>query len=163
MAGEPEVLAHWHLLLDDFATSSKDFYSSVGQSLASRQLPAAKTKRVDWSEGGLFSAKREYLRVTRDDLTFDICAAPYGNGFFFSSWLVTKQGFFARLATLPMVGPFVRWAFKRITYFAVDTRLMFQESVHRAVTDTIDGIRVAKGLRALSPDELRPVTNNLLA
>jgi hypothetical protein len=144
MAQDTELLAHWHLLLDDFATSSKDFYSSVEQALASRQLPAAKTKRVDWSEGGLFSAKREYLRVTRDDLTFDICAAPYGNGFFFSSWLVTKQGFFARLAMLPMIGPFVRWAFKRIT-------------------DTIDAMRVAKGLRALSPDELRPVTNNLLA
>jgi hypothetical protein len=35
----------------------------------------------------LLSTNREYLRLTRERLVFDICAAPFGTGFFFSSRL----------------------------------------------------------------------------
>ena len=42
---------------------------------------------VEWPEGGLLSAKRLYLRVIRKEHVFDICGAPFGNGFFFSWWL----------------------------------------------------------------------------
>ena len=33
------------------------------------------------------SGKRTYLRVSREGLNFDICAAPFGTGYFFSWWL----------------------------------------------------------------------------
>ena len=33
---------------------------------------------------GLLSAKRQYLRLRRERLAFDICAAPFGTGYFFS-------------------------------------------------------------------------------
>ena len=52
--------------------------------------------------------------------------------------------------------------YKAITYYTLDTRLMFQASVHRALTDTISGLRTAQGLRALSADELRPTMRDLL-
>ena len=32
----------------------------------------------------MLSQKREYLRMTRERLVFDICAAPFGTAFFFS-------------------------------------------------------------------------------
>ena len=32
--------------------------------------------RIDHREGGILSAKREYLRVRRKELIFDICARP---------------------------------------------------------------------------------------
>ncbi|MBU1700304.1 MAG: hypothetical protein KJ831_09145 [Candidatus Eisenbacteria bacterium] len=52
------------------------------------------TSRVDWREGGIGTPKRKYLRVTREDMAFDICAAPFGTGFFFSWWLgTTGSGF----------------------------------------------------------------------
>lgn len=41
-------------------------------------------ERVEFSEGGLLSAKRTYLRMTRERLVFDICAAPFGTAYFFS-------------------------------------------------------------------------------
>jgi hypothetical protein len=40
--------------------------------------------RVEFAEGGMLSAKREYLRMTRERLVFDICAAPFGTSYFFS-------------------------------------------------------------------------------
>jgi hypothetical protein len=81
---QAEVLSHWYALVPGFNTSSKDFYDSVEQELKARQVPELKSERVAFSEGGLLSDNREYLRLTRERLVFDICAAPFGTSFFFS-------------------------------------------------------------------------------
>ncbi len=81
------VVAHWNKLIENFATSPLEFYASVEKGLERRQIPGLKTSRVTWNEGGVLSPQREYLRVTGDRHLFDMCAAPFGTGFFFSSWL----------------------------------------------------------------------------
>lgn len=151
-----QVVSHWHALLDDFNTSALDFYSAVERALAARKLPDLKVRRVDWKEGGLFSAKREYLQVSMGRMSYDICASPYGTGYFFSSWMAVRE-------PVPILDWFLSFFGKRaITYYTLDTRLMFQESVHRAVTQTISTIRTAQGLRALSADEMRPTMRDLM-
>lgn len=60
------VVTHWHKLIEDFHTSSKDFYTSVELALDRRHIPSRKISRVKWSEGGLLSPDREYLRVEGD-------------------------------------------------------------------------------------------------
>jgi hypothetical protein len=47
------------------------------------------------------------------------------------------------------------------TYYKIDTTLMFQESVHRAVVEVIDQMTQAKGLRALSESERKPILRNI--
>lgn len=149
MPRQRDILSHWHVLLDDFKTSSQDFYGSLTQALKERQIPDLSVSRVNHSEGGLFSAKREYLRASLQDMDYDICAAPYGTGFFFSSWMAVKE-------PIPILTWLMSWFGKRtITFYTFDTRTMFQESVHRALTDTINAIGTKQGLRALSPDEAR--------
>jgi len=216
MAHSAEVISHWHLLIDDFNTSALEFYESVEAALVARQVPDITTSRIDWKEGGMLSAKREYLRVARGRLTFDICAAPYGTGYFFSSWsaeqsllralfyacliilglpilflfFLSQFGsngfvlFFLALAgalvllrnsvqpgaalveemilAMPVIGPIYYRLFKPVTYYSTDTRIMFQESVHRAVIEVIAELRVARGLRALNQDETRPTMRDLL-
>jgi hypothetical protein len=49
--------------------------------------------RVEFSEGGMLSDKRIYLRMLRERLVFDVCAAPFGTSFFFS----------CRMAEIPLV------------------------------------------------------------
>ena len=83
-----QVHSHWNHLFEDFQTSPLEFYRSVEEAIARRQVPNTSRSRVKWHEGGALSAEREYLRVTRGKLNFDIGAAPFGTGFFFSSWLV---------------------------------------------------------------------------
>lgn len=39
---------------------------------------------IEFAEGGLLSEKRVYLRMIRERLVFDVCAAPFGTGYFFS-------------------------------------------------------------------------------
>src|ERR1700719_3921877 len=83
----PQVEGHWHTLFEGFATSSLDFYELVKAGIARREIPDLKISQVEWKESGLGSGKRTYLRVSREGLNFDICAAPFGTGYFFSWWL----------------------------------------------------------------------------
>lgn len=79
-----DVLSHWYSLVPGFNTSTKDFYEAVEKELKTREVPGLDISRVEFSEGGLLSNKREYLRMTRERLVFDICAAPFGTSYFFS-------------------------------------------------------------------------------
>ena len=87
MTRQREIISHWHILVDDFKTSSVDFYGAVIKALQARRIPDLRAGKVNLKEGGLLSAKREYLRVPLRDMDYDICAALYGTGFFFSSWM----------------------------------------------------------------------------
>src|SRR3954452_17330279 len=87
MGKHPLVEGHWHTLIDGFSTSALDFYELVEAGIARRQIPDLKISEVEWKESGLGSGKRVYLRVSREGLNFDICAAPFGTGYFFSWWL----------------------------------------------------------------------------
>lgn len=79
-----EVHKHWYTPLDHFEFKSDEFYGAIEKQLTGRSVPGLEISRVDLSEGGLLSGKREYLRLKRERLVFDICAAPFGTSYFFS-------------------------------------------------------------------------------
>jgi hypothetical protein len=56
----------------------------VEKDLTEQKVPGLEISRVEFSEGGALSDKRQYLRMTRERLVFDICAAPFGTNYFFS-------------------------------------------------------------------------------
>lgn len=90
------LISHWYTLIEGLQTSALEFYKSVEDALRRRDVPDCESARVDWREGGMLSAKREYLRISRGRLAFDVCAAPFGRGYFFSWWLsetVTPHAF----------------------------------------------------------------------
>ena len=84
---DANVISHWHHPIEDFHTSTLEFYAAVEVALQPRQIPDYSVSRIDWREGGVLTARREYLRIKRGKLAFDLCAAPFGTGFFFSWWL----------------------------------------------------------------------------
>jgi hypothetical protein len=63
---------------------------------------------------------------------------------------------------MPLIGPICNRLFKPVTYYSEDTRLLFEESVHRAVLKGVEGLLAAKGARALGPDERRAETRSVL-
>ena len=159
----PVIFSHWDHLIEGLQTSPQQYYASLEAAIERRGLPGAKISRITWREGGIFSAKREYLRVKRKKHIFDICGAPIGDGFFFSWWLGEKpSGLLSLLAMIPFFGPVAQVLFRRFikpeTYYQTDTALMFQQSVHAAVMEVIDGLTEEKGLRALSELERKPVS-----
>jgi hypothetical protein len=87
--GVESSIGHWSQLLEGLRASPQDFYAAVDAAIQRREIPDCRLSRTDWREGGLISAKREYLRAERGDYLIDICGAPFGNAFFVSSWLCT--------------------------------------------------------------------------
>ncbi len=79
-----EVIDHWCSLAIGQSFSSRDFYARVEERVAAQKMPALSVSRVDLSEGGALSDKREYLRMQRERIVFDVCAAPVGVNYFFS-------------------------------------------------------------------------------
>ena len=162
MAQAAVVFSHWFHLLEGLQESPKSFYESLEGAVKKRELPDVKISRIHYREGGVFSAKREYFRANRKAYIFDICAAPFGRGFFVSWWLGEVPGFFrALILAIPVLGPFLVRTVRPITYYRYDTTLMFQESVHAAVLETVDGLTQAKGVRSLSELERKPIMSNL--
>lgn len=159
MAKAPqEIISHWYQPFEGLQASSLDFYRAVEEAMARQQIPDAKIHRVDWREGGLGSAKRVYLRIPHRDHVIDICSAPCGNGFFVSSWLGEQPtGCLGAFADFPGLGTLIRLFIRPATYYKIDTALMFQPAVHTAVLEVVDGMTKAKGLRALSELERKPV------
>jgi hypothetical protein len=210
------VLSNWHTLFEDFSTSTQDFYIAVEQAIARRNLPEIQTSRVLFKERGIGSPAREYLRVRRYRVAFDICSAPYGNGHFFSWWLAKVPvkyslfrmlglllGFALTLAALilrtrnscigsalsfgtlflgipiillalgfgvergligdedwllsvPVLGSLYGLLFNPVTYYRLDSAMMFRDSIRAAVNEVINDVRQEKGLRLLGEEELRP-------
>ena len=157
-----EILSHWYHLTEGLRGSSQAFYAAVRQAIERRRLPDVRLSRVDHRQGGILSAKREYLRVRRKEHIFDICAAPFGPGGFFVSWWLGVMPD-SLLAQLPIIGWIVSRFLKPITYYKLDTALMFQESVHAAVLEILDGATKAKGLRALSEMDRKPILTGLFS
>lgn len=158
------IISHWNQRIEGMQQSSSDFYAEVERVIQSENVDHIKIERVNLSEGGLFSAKREYLQVRRGEHVYHICAAPFGTGFFLSSWLgYVESGFWAWLSDIPVVGVLAQRFFKPLTYFKIDTGLMFQSITHSAVLRVLDSLTQAKGLRALTEDERKPAMRDFFS
>jgi hypothetical protein len=79
-----EVLSHWYTPVPHFSASTPEFYAAIEDELKEQKVPGLEISKVEFSEGGLLSEKRLYLRMTRERLVFDICAAPFGTNYFYS-------------------------------------------------------------------------------
>jgi hypothetical protein len=115
-----DVIDHWYALVPGFNSTSKDFYEAVEKELKEREVPGLEIFHVDFAEGDVLSNKREYLRMTRERLVFDICAAPFGKAYFFSCRfaeipaIVNPWEFLALIFILCLVSCFGLVVFSRI-------------------------------------------------
>ncbi len=104
MVKEADFISRWGHLIENFQASSLEFYDSVEKGVECRGVPETHWTRVEHKEAGVASAKRVYLRMHRGKFAFDICAAPFGTGFFVSWWLTTPPLKFGFLYTLLFLG-----------------------------------------------------------
>ena len=155
------ILSRWDHMVPGMQQSATDFYGAVDQELKSQGIDDIKTERVNLAEGGILSAKREYLQVRRREHVFHICAAPFGSGFFVSWWLGdVESGLWATLSSIPYIGFIFRLIAslaKPTTYYRIDTALMFQAATHGAVLGALEAVTTAKGVRALTESERKPI------
>lgn len=87
MANRPDIIhSHWHHYFDELKFSSDEFYTRVQEIMKSYEFPNVSIWRVNMKANTWLVFNREYLRVASRKFYFDICAAPYGTGFFVSWW-----------------------------------------------------------------------------
>jgi hypothetical protein len=130
-----KVLSHWHHTFDNINFSSQEFYTTLRTAIMQRKIPGINILRVTHSERLILSPKREYLRINWKGETFDICAAPYGEGMYVSWWFVETTTRFHRF--LRRV-PIINWLYTTKTYHRVDLEQMFEDLVHHCVLESID-------------------------
>lgn len=158
-----EILSNWNHRIEGLTIPASAFYGKVEAALAAHNAEKVKVERVQLAEGGILSAKREYLEVRRGEHVFHVCAAPFGNGFFVSWWLgQIESGFFAWLASFPLLSLILRRFFRPITYYKLDTAYMFQSLTASCVERVLNEEVAAKGLRALTPDEYKPTIRDMM-
>ena len=83
-----DVLDAWLYSAEGVSIQPQEFYSSVEKRLEDQKIPRMEISRVEFAEGGLLSNQRQYMRLMRERLAIDTCAAPFGNHFFFSCRVV---------------------------------------------------------------------------
>ena len=156
------ILSNWSQFVDGMQQSSDLFYKQVEQRIGKHDLKGVKLERVNIAEGGLLSAKREYLQVRRDEYVFHVCAAPFGSGFFVSWWFgAVERGLLATLRNIPVIGILIRAAFKPWTYYRADTAAMFNAITSGAVGTALDAVIDAQSLKALSEEQKKPILRTL--
>jgi hypothetical protein len=167
------VFSHWFVPMEGVHFSTVEFYDWVEAQLASRQVPRLKSKRVEYHEGGRLSDKRLYLRLARERFSFEVCAVPFGTGFFFSlrfveiprgGWLMLLLWLLAAGVALALVAGFLYF----LTFEATGTFWLVLGAVDAAaiVGLTVRGMRqraVAKAAGvAVAPGWTMPDFDSIL-
>ncbi|MFM2224719.1 MAG: hypothetical protein RJA07_921 [Bacteroidota bacterium] len=140
------VVSHWHHYFNKVQFSTELFYKSVEKALHERQVIAT-VKMIKRSEGNLFSANRIYLRIISGEDTFDLCAAPYGTGYFVSWWLVHRHGFLEKIVRKSVN---VNAIMDSKTFYQMDAQIAFKTCVHNCIQEVLDDIMTTKGVRGLT-------------
>lgn len=154
--------SRWNTLMDNFNFSTKEFYKLLKEELENQGIKRIKMEQVSLKEGNAFSSRRSYLRCSWKDYQYDICGAPFGNGFFISWWLLYKNSFGQILISkIPFVGGWLARKLYPVTYHKIDTASMFMSYAQAAVLKVIDDITKSQGIRSLSEQERKPTLQDI--
>ena len=211
-----EILDSWIVFADSFSFPPQEFYAAIEKEMAARKIPSMEISREEFSQGGLLSDRRIYLRFFRERLALYTCAAPFGTGYFFSfraiyvpalvrlwhilallllfgvfgSLLVKLLGltfavvafiaFVFAVATvfrnataagvgdldtvllkIPIVSTFYENWFREDTFYRVDTRSLYLQTLPEIVRKLADEITAANGAKLLPEHGRLPVLGEL--
>lgn len=129
------IFSHQEEVFPDTIFSTQAFYNAIETSLAEKELPGLHCKRFLMRMKGLFSPKREYLRIRYKHNVVDVCAAPYVHDFFVS-W---REGKLKRLSLFP-------WRRSR-TFYEEDTEAIFPLTIRTAIRHGITSMQQNQGER----------------
>jgi len=150
--------SNWNSLVENFYFSPSDFYELLQVELENHEVDGITSAETSLHEDWFGSHKRLYLKVKWRNLNYHVCAAPFGNHYFFSWHLQNSQSLFSLLISkIPFIGG---WLFRRFfpeTMYKLDTASMFMTFAHSSVLKVVDQITKEGGVRALTEAERKPV------
>ena len=81
-----DAIGHWSRLFEGLQAAPMEFYQQIELAVRNRGIPETVAELIEYREGGALSRMRVYMRIRRRREVFDVCGAPFGNGFFVSWW-----------------------------------------------------------------------------
>ncbi|HEX3624881.1 MAG TPA: hypothetical protein VH280_05570 [Verrucomicrobiae bacterium] len=138
-----EIWDAWLYSSEGVSIRPQEFYASVEKRLESQKIPKMAISRIEFAEGGLLSDQRQYMRLMRERLAIDTCAAPFGAHFFFSCRVVHVKALvrlwhivaaFAFFAVVTQV--FIRYLGLEFAMIALVSLLFAIAAVFRNATST---------------------------
>lgn len=159
----PITYSNWNTYLEGLTGFTSDqYYTKMQEKLESNNVEGISYTRVMLSKRGFLSSKREYLRVSFEDVTHDISFYPFALGTYASSWSYqTLTGGELLVASIPYIGLWLHRKLYPETYYIADSRAMFQLLVHQTQLEIIDELTNQKGLRKLSDQQRQLQTRNV--
>lgn len=148
MAAQTTVHAHQSQHFEDLQMSAREFYVLLKGMIEEYKYPDVLCEPVTLSEAGLFSSKREYLRISKQRYHYYVCASPFGKSFFISWWL--KEDAYTAANVTRKFGWFGRTIAARMeskTYYEIDTELMFTSSINSIIKIAVEKVKADKGYR----------------
>tara|TARA_Y100001954_G_C15425160_1_gene414149 strand:+ start:25 stop:612 length:588 start_codon:yes stop_codon:yes gene_type:complete len=153
--------SHWNTLIPNFKYSPKEFYNLLEQELTQQEIPGLETLTVALSEGGMFTSRRLYLRVTWEKYQYDMCCAPFGSGMFLSWWLIyNTTNREAIISRIPFLGKWLNKTFFPTTYFQLDSAAMFMTYCHHSMLAVAEKITKESGFR-INDNDRKPVLKDI--
>ncbi|MDB5009206.1 MAG: hypothetical protein JWP45_3599 [Mucilaginibacter sp.] len=148
MASETTVHAHNSQHFENLQLSSKEFYTLLKAMIESYQYPEVSCTPITLKESGIFSSKREYLRISKQRYHYYVCASPFGKSFFISWWLQEDANTAANVTRkLGWLGRAVATRIESKTYYELDTELMFTSSITSIIKMAVEKVKADKGYR----------------
>jgi hypothetical protein len=80
----PIVYKQWIVPILGFESDTPKFYAAIEAELVHWEIPELVSERIIFKDGGFLSVQREYFRVRRESLVFDILSAKFGRSWWFS-------------------------------------------------------------------------------
>lgn len=140
----------WQHFFDNFSFSAEEFFQQVESGIRDRKVPNVSFGRESFLETHLLSDRREYLRITRNEFVYYVCAAPFGTGMFVSWWLCEKRQNNFNPGRIPFIGKLFGKERDNKTFYQLDVETMYRSAVHSTVMDVLDKTTSASGARGLT-------------
>lgn len=161
---QPKVedsLAHWHVTIPGLTIPQDRFYAFLSERVDRLKLEGVKIERYRVYEEHLASFTRPYLRVRRGNLRYFVFAAPFGESFFVSSWLLYQRRTFLRfLLHVPVLGWLVGGLVRLLsadTLYQYDSALHFHEILHHTTLEVVEVLISMEDAPPLATEAKKPI------
>lgn len=147
---------YWQMYFDDFAYSSQTFYFDVVEAIRRKEMPGVAVSQIKRYQSNILSPFREYLVIQRERHIFEVCAAPFGKGFFISSREGAQPGLrHTIILSIPIIGGYLAYLIYKKSFYQIDSQNMFASAVHHTVIEIAGKITGGKSGRVFTePDNM---------
>lgn len=139
------LLTRWTSVLSHPQISPLEFYALVAERTAASEISKLKFSYFARREGGWFSARRIYLKISHGQLFFDLCAFRHADLLVLSYWLHRKKGgIIELLMEVPPARFIIERTIRTATYFDVDYIEFVQRTIHNSILEVVNELTVER-------------------